>query len=478
MQYPIQGYNTEEVTMEEKYHPTPNTPTETPPPPAHASYLKSLVAQAEARDPSHLIFGADHHKYKLNPPASPEQVRQFEEMHNLLLPEEYKFFLTQIGNGGAGPYYGLYSLEEVERYTEYLETPETAAKARAAEDPAPAFIDRRMTPEDWAARMEELDNCSEEEYDPLMYQLCAGMLVIGTQGCTYDTVLMCQGSERGKIVYIDWNLEPKYGPYLTGMPFLYWYEMYFQEILQDHNLTSYGYLCLKSEEELIQTFRQMDSKTASEDNKSFPLFNKELLLSSLFRFKTAAAETIDFLAALKEPELDAMRTELLFRFDLHKGLQVFEQLLTGSNPEAAICCARRMPEEKKNRYYRPMLQLLYEGKITGKNRLLYFLRDCQCRRARDIIAFAMDPGNEEETRKTAVYVIGTCDDKMDFVKELSELMRGESYWLAHTALQAVFRTKCSKLDDTYLRMREKYKTDKMMSANLKIAFQTNEISPQ
>ena len=189
-------------------------------------------------------------------------MRRFEEKHNLLLPEEYKFFLTQIGNGGAGPYYGLYSLDEAERYTEYLETTQTAAKQKDEEVPVPAFIDRRMTPEDWAVRMEELDNCSDDEYDSLIYKLCAGMLVIGTQGCTYDTVLMCRGSERGKIVYIDWNLEPEYGPFFTGMPFLYWYEMYFQEILQDHNLTSYGYLCLKSEEELVKDFCEMDKKTA------------------------------------------------------------------------------------------------------------------------------------------------------------------------------------------------------------------------
>lgn len=284
-------------------------------------------------------------------------------------------------------------------------------------------------PEDWAACMEELDNCSDDEYDSLMYKLCAGMLVIGTQGCTYDTVLMCRGSERGKIVYIDWNLEPKYAPFFTGMTFLYWYEMYFQEILQDHNLTSYGYLCLKSEEELVRAFREKDKKTAAEDNRDFPPLNKE-------------------------------------------------QLLSGSNPDAAICCARRLPEGEKCRYYQPMLQLLNGENITEKNRLLYFLRDCKCRRARDIIAFAMDNNNKEETRKTAVYVIGTCDDKMNYVRELSELMRGESYWLAHTALQAVFRIKCRELDDTYLWMWEKYKTDRMMSANLKIAFQTNGISPQ
>ena len=108
-----------------------------------------------------------------------------------------------------------------------------------------------------------------------------------------------------------------------------------------------------------------------ENNRDVPPLNKEQLLSSLFRFKTAAAETIDFLAALKEPELDAMRTELLFRFDLHRGREVFEQLLSGSNPDAAICCARRLPEGEKCRYYQPMLQLLYGENVTEKNRLLY-----------------------------------------------------------------------------------------------------------
>ena len=77
------------------------------------------------------------------------------------------------------------------------------------------------------------------------------MLVIGTQGCTYDTVLMCRGSERGKIVYIDWNLEPEYGPFLPECPSLLVRNV-FSGILQDHNLTSYGYLCLKSEEELVK----------------------------------------------------------------------------------------------------------------------------------------------------------------------------------------------------------------------------------
>ena len=52
-----------------------------------------------------------------------------------------------------------------------------------------------------------------------------------------------------------------------------------------------------------------------------------------------------------------------------------------------------------------------EKMLQKKSRLLYFLHDCKCRRAGDIIVFAMDNNNKEETRKTAVYVIGTCDVK-------------------------------------------------------------------
>lgn len=30
-----------------------------------------------------------------------------------MLPEEYRFFLTKIGNGRAGPDYGIFPLEDI-----------------------------------------------------------------------------------------------------------------------------------------------------------------------------------------------------------------------------------------------------------------------------------------------------------------------------------------------------------------------------
>lgn len=411
-------------------------------------------------DKDRQVFGAGRHQYLLNPVAAPEKVARFEAQYHVKLPPEYVFFLTQVGNGGAGPYYGLYSLEKLAMYTEYLDQ-----YTEADEQGLPALIDRRMTDRDWAEAMERGED--DEAYDGVMKEVCSGLLVIGTQGCTYDNLLMWKGSERGKVVYIDWNMEPDYGPFLTGMTFLDWYERYFLEIIAGNSITSYGYRSLKTEEELAAEYPQAATDQERRD-----------ILMGLFRFPKVKPSTVDFLAGLREPDTDGLRTELLFQFDLPRGLAVFQELLAGRNPAQAAACARRMPDQYKNRYYRDMVRLLYEPEVKEKSRVLFFLHDCSCRAARDIAAFAADPENGEESRKSAVYVMGACPDKTDFLPLFIGLMRGPSYWLAHTALQAMLRTPCQELLETYEWMWEKYKDDKVMRNNLLAAFKTYGIKKQ
>jgi len=67
-------------------------------------------------DPGLVVFGADGHRYRLNKTISPEQLREFESVNAVTLPDDYKQFLLQAGNGGAGPYYGLMPLEECPIY--------------------------------------------------------------------------------------------------------------------------------------------------------------------------------------------------------------------------------------------------------------------------------------------------------------------------------------------------------------------------
>ena len=56
------------------------------------------------------IFGAEGHGFKLNPPLKEFDVAAFEEKHHIRLPDDYRQFITEIGNDGAGPYFGVFPL--------------------------------------------------------------------------------------------------------------------------------------------------------------------------------------------------------------------------------------------------------------------------------------------------------------------------------------------------------------------------------
>ena len=55
-------------------------------------------------------FGSEEHGFRMNPVLSATEVAAFERDHKILLPSEYRQFITELGNGGAGPFYGEYPL--------------------------------------------------------------------------------------------------------------------------------------------------------------------------------------------------------------------------------------------------------------------------------------------------------------------------------------------------------------------------------
>ena len=65
------------------------------------------LADLDRRDRRRQVFGAGVHHYRLNPPLPVSVIEAFEERHGVSLPEDYRFFVTEVGNGGAGPYYGV-----------------------------------------------------------------------------------------------------------------------------------------------------------------------------------------------------------------------------------------------------------------------------------------------------------------------------------------------------------------------------------
>lgn len=74
--------------------------------------IKEKLGELKGLDKEFRLFGASSHKYKLNNVLSFTQIEEFEKKYGITLPVGYKEFLLKIGDGGAGPNYGLVKLED------------------------------------------------------------------------------------------------------------------------------------------------------------------------------------------------------------------------------------------------------------------------------------------------------------------------------------------------------------------------------
>jgi hypothetical protein len=151
-------------------------------------------------------FGVASHRFEMNPPLDRRALRAFEQEHGVEIPADYRAFLLEVGNGGAGPYYGLFPLERWDdasfdlgndRPADYLSKPSPL-------EPEMAFD------EDW---VKKLTRPYEERY--------GGAIAIGTQGCSYETLLIVSGEYRGSVCYVDLDDQP---PRFRDSDFISWYE--------------------------------------------------------------------------------------------------------------------------------------------------------------------------------------------------------------------------------------------------------------
>jgi hypothetical protein len=72
--------------------------------------IQEQLNALRAADRSLSLPGASSHRYANNPPLSEAQVREFEERFQVRLPDDYRDYLLAVGNGGAGPDFGVFRL--------------------------------------------------------------------------------------------------------------------------------------------------------------------------------------------------------------------------------------------------------------------------------------------------------------------------------------------------------------------------------
>lgn len=430
--------------------------------PEYAAYLQDLVQKAGIADPERKVFGANKHQYQLNPVISLEDVQAYQKKYHVVLPSEYVFFITQVGNGGAGPDYGIYPLKPEEQRDENIGAP---------------FISSKLTKTKWCEKLlpYEDEHCPDDLYEQIEMEIMQGIHFIGTKGCTFDNIAIAEGAEENRVFYVDWDWNHDNMPQDTGMNFLEWYEKFFLEIIAGNSVRAYGSQSLKTQEELILAF---ESCTDAERRRK--------LFHSFTRFPKLAPQTMDWIQQLSEQEFAEGKLILLLKYDTKVGIQLFSRLLT-EQPKIAIQSSVHVPKEQLKRFYRPFLYLLYtiengsekkthEGDLFSLHEcLLYRLMECPQLCVHDILLFLEKNALTQDDIKAALYVLRKVPDLEDAVETLVHFMKNGSYSVVHTALETACHFSCSALVPVYLEMWEKYRDDSYMCAQLKIAFKTNGI---
>jgi hypothetical protein len=69
--------------------------------------IAEKLERLKAADPKCLTFGVHIHRYRLGPALPVSELQSIETDLGIALPNDYGAFLRELGNGGAGPGYGL-----------------------------------------------------------------------------------------------------------------------------------------------------------------------------------------------------------------------------------------------------------------------------------------------------------------------------------------------------------------------------------
>ena len=153
--------------------------------------IKQKIEILKEMDKDFEIFGSSKHKYQLPPCKTEKEIQSFEKQHGISLPADYRSFLLHVGNGGAGPSYGMFKLEDYFDNS-YAETNYTVHD-NFLSDNFKFSINAPYTESQYG-------NEDDPEYDPADYfNDTAGSMVICHHGCGILNILIVSGEEKGKI---------------------------------------------------------------------------------------------------------------------------------------------------------------------------------------------------------------------------------------------------------------------------------------
>lgn len=115
------------------------------------------------------LHALDGGRFRLGRRVTERALSEFEETHGARLPEDYRAFLLEVGEGAAGPVYGMLTLE--------VAIKERGRSIYGLADPFPA----------------PTSTCDLLDFS------APGILPINYEGCSYHSGLVITGEERGQV---------------------------------------------------------------------------------------------------------------------------------------------------------------------------------------------------------------------------------------------------------------------------------------
>jgi hypothetical protein len=177
------------------------------------------------------VFGASLHRFQFNPVLTEADVAHFEDCFRVRLPTEYRRFLTEVGNGGAGPYYGLFPLGMMDEADGHVPWEKVGGLVG---DPAVPFPhtdewNGEFDPDEEGVTDEAVAAAEAANWSPA---LVSGAIPICHRGCALRDWLVVSGPLAGEVWHdarVDWGgLRPVT---VDGRrdSFLSWYRRWLEE---------------------------------------------------------------------------------------------------------------------------------------------------------------------------------------------------------------------------------------------------------
>ncbi|MFD3530785.1 SMI1/KNR4 family protein [Streptomyces sp. NPDC058664] len=168
--------------------------------------VRARIRARATRDPERKRFGAVTHRYELAPALPDAEISAFEEEHGIRLPPDYRSFVAEVGNGPAGPAYGLMPLTVPRSGVD----DDWAVDDEWREDRRPGRLATRFP---LAEPLPGAIGAKDEELTP-------GTLMLAEEGCGMYIRLVLTGPRAGEI----WRLDPDWGGFTPARPdFRTWY---------------------------------------------------------------------------------------------------------------------------------------------------------------------------------------------------------------------------------------------------------------